>query len=113
MKTHHPPVRFSFLHSHVLKEAGKALVQPQIIPPVHCNNIPKPLRTYCTHTQTYTHTHTHTRTHTHTQIYALSLTHSHTHRHRQKEDAPHQLRSMLTTPPQRNKGGAHNKRAHA
>lgn len=42
-KTHHAPAGFSFLHTNVLKETGKALIQPEVIPPIHGHNVPKPL----------------------------------------------------------------------
>lgn len=44
-RTHHAPARFSFFHSDVLKETGKAFIKPEVIPPVHSHNVPKPLET--------------------------------------------------------------------
>ena len=41
--TYHAPGRFSSFHTDVLKETGKALIEPEVIPPVHGHNVPKPL----------------------------------------------------------------------
>ena len=41
--SYHIPVRLDMLRANVLHEACKAFIQPQTIPPRHCDVIPKPL----------------------------------------------------------------------
>jgi len=44
MKTDHVPVRVNMINAQILHVTGETFIEPEIIPPVYCDQVAEPLR---------------------------------------------------------------------